>query len=892
VIATEPQSPYKGLVPFEDSELDALFFFGREHEAKIISANVLAARLTVLYGPSGVGKTSVLRAGVAHRLRQLARENVEQRGHPEFAAVVFDAWSDEPVTAIRQAVRDELAALFGSALLDDREGESLADTLERWTSALACDVLLILDQAEEYFVYHAEESGFADELPDLVTRPRLRVRVLLALRDDALAKLDRFKGRIPNLFANYLRLDHLDRRSARDAIVKPVERFNDLGRGDAVEVEPPLIEAVLSQTATGKVDLGDAGRGLAPGEADESRIEAPYLQLVLERIWEEERAAGSLVLRADTLARLGDAEAIVRTHLRRAVEDLTAEEKGLAADVFRYLVTPSGTKIAHGVADLADYVAVDEGRLLPVLSTLDRARIVRPVDGAGADGARYEIFHDVLAGAVLGWRREQEVERERRAGQRRQRRLAAVATAALAALALMTAVAIYALAQRRQAQDQHRGAEARALLAESLNQLDVDPELSLLLALEAARTETTRQVENVLRRAVEASRLRTVERSALGAEAIASPPGRRARVGGRLLPARGVLALARSPDGELAATGSRDHVARLWSADTGRLRHVLRGHTGAVTAVAFSPDGKMLVTASRDGTGRVWTTRNGLLYATLVGHTNPLTSAAFNARGDLVATGSGDRTARIWGTSTTAVGKPFLALRGHRNTVTRVQFAENGQLVTFSVDGTRRLWDPEPEPRLRVIARDAAPEPGPTVADAQGKRARARGAEIVVRDFRTGKEVRLVGHAKRVTSVHFDPAGERLLTTSEDSDARIWDVESGRTLHVLRGHFGTVNDAGFSRDGRWIVTAGPISAGLWRSDADSPHTYLRNAGQPIDAKFVGERQVVIAARDGTIRAWTCVTCGTLDDLVALAERRLARTGRTLTPDERRRFLSG
>ena len=164
----------------------------------------------------------------------------------------------------------------------------------------------MLDQAEEYFLYHAEETGFARELPELVTRPGLRVRVLLALRDDALAKLDRFKGRIPNLFANYLRLDHLDRSSARDAITKPVERYNEAHAAQSIEVEPALIEAVLDQTAAGKVDLGDAGRGLAAGESDEGRIEAPYLQLVLERVWEEERAAGSsLPARGD--ARRGSA---------------------------------------------------------------------------------------------------------------------------------------------------------------------------------------------------------------------------------------------------------------------------------------------------------------------------------------------------------------------------------------------------------------------------------------------------------------------------------------------------------------------------------------------------------------------------------------------------------
>ena len=397
----------------------------------------------------------MLRAGVAHRLREQARKNVDERGHPEFAVVVFDAWSDEPTESLREAAQEELGAQFGSALLDERPDEALAETLGRWTDALACDLLLILDQAEEYFLYHQAESGFAVELPELVTQPGLRVRVLLSLRDDALSKLDRFKGRIPNLFANYLRLDHLDRQAAQEAVMRPVERFNELA-GESIAVEPALVEDVLDQTAAGQVDFGAAGRGLGADEAPAGLIEAAYLQLVLERIWQEERSMGSDMLRAETLAALGGSESIVRAHLRRAVEELTTEERDVAADVFRFLVTPSGAKIAHGASDLAEYASVDEQRLVPVLSTLGRERILRTVDGAGADAARYEIFHDVLGEAVLAWRGEQELDRERRAAERRHRRLALVAFFALIALAAMTAVAIYAFAQRREAREAAR----------------------------------------------------------------------------------------------------------------------------------------------------------------------------------------------------------------------------------------------------------------------------------------------------------------------------------------------------------------------------------------------------------------------------------------------------
>ena len=61
-VGTQVVTPYKGLAPFEDSALDELLFFGRGRETEVIVANLLAAKLTVLYGPSGVGKSSIFRA--------------------------------------------------------------------------------------------------------------------------------------------------------------------------------------------------------------------------------------------------------------------------------------------------------------------------------------------------------------------------------------------------------------------------------------------------------------------------------------------------------------------------------------------------------------------------------------------------------------------------------------------------------------------------------------------------------------------------------------------------------------------------------------------------------------------------------------------------------------
>jgi ABC-type nitrate/sulfonate/bicarbonate transport system ATPase subunit len=90
-----PSTPFKGLNPY--AEKDADYFFGREVECEVITANLLASRLTLLYGASGVGKSSVLRAGVAHYLRGIAKQNLAEQSSPEFAIAVFSSWRGDPI---------------------------------------------------------------------------------------------------------------------------------------------------------------------------------------------------------------------------------------------------------------------------------------------------------------------------------------------------------------------------------------------------------------------------------------------------------------------------------------------------------------------------------------------------------------------------------------------------------------------------------------------------------------------------------------------------------------------------------------------------------------------------------------------------------------------------
>ena len=124
--------------------------------------------------------------------------------------------------------------------------------------------MVILDQFEEYFLYHPQDDAFAQEFPAAVMQADAPVSFLIAIREDALAKLDRFEGRIPILFDNYLRIEHLDRKAARTAIENPIKQYNRLHaeNGEQVSIEPKLVDAVLEQVATGQVILGEAGRGV------------------------------------------------------------------------------------------------------------------------------------------------------------------------------------------------------------------------------------------------------------------------------------------------------------------------------------------------------------------------------------------------------------------------------------------------------------------------------------------------------------------------------------------------------------------------------------------------------------------------------------------------------
>jgi len=872
-------SPYKGLAPFDDSDVDALLFFGREWETEVVAANVLASRLTVLYGPSGVGKSSLLRAGVVRALRQA--------GNPSPAVAYFGTWAGDPLVGLEEAARASVADTLGREPVGAPGG--LTDRLAAWSAELGTELCLLIDQLEELFLYHPAKTGaagFVELLPELVLRPGLRLNVLLGVRDDALAQLDVFKERIPGLFMNSLRIDHLDRAAGRDAILGPLGGYAAIaGAGAAMTIEPELVDEVLDQVATGRIEPSLAGRGAVEGMQQIGRVETPYLQLVLQRLWEVEREWGSSVLRLETFLALGGAEQIVEDHLERALRTLTPSEQDAAADVFDHLVTPSGTKIAHGVGDLASYASVGERELEPVLASLASQRILRPLGENGHAGDRYEIFHDVLAGAVLAWRTRHEADAALEEERKRRKRLAWLAAAALIGLALMAALAAYAFTQRSEARKQSEEANiqrtAALTQAVKLKQALVRARNAKKLA-EARRR--TAQVETVVANEAKAY--------AVTQKRLADESNKEAQTQ-KQLAVSGAKNARQAEQVAVNAQADAEHQADIALAAKRRANDEARN--------ANIANGRAQTAAKRARA------RSYIAQAVELVERNPEASASAAVQASELAESSGDRF-----DAENALRAALVAMRvqhvlpgGGSTGAGLAQLSAHGrpaaEIARFSGDGRRAVvgvgsnspvltvFRTRNGKVVRTLTAGAAVRDVALNRDGRFVAAGGDDGRVWVWDVDSGK-VRQFVHGPPVTAIAWSPTAD-ILASVGGTVARLWDISTAAS-RLLRPQRNNLNAVVFSPDGRRVATYGEGRfVGIFDVNTAigiQPLEYSASPLQITSAAFGPDGKRIVTARGNIARLWDIDTgesevsftgqTGTVTDVAFSADGRRVATG--------------
>ncbi|MGB3757491.1 MAG: hypothetical protein WBA07_14125 [Rivularia sp. (in: cyanobacteria)] len=845
--------PYKGLEPYSESQKDAISFFGREAQQETIKKNLKNSRITLLFGESGVGKSSVLRAGVVHSLQEEMKRNLVQDsaedGKARFAVAIFPplegdlSWQDDPLSGILKQFEEDIHN-SGLDVQAPAPGLSFSETLLVWTrriggKARVGELFIILDQFEEYFLYHPEEDGestFAIEFPRAVNRRDLRVNFLISIRKDSLANLDRFKGRIPNLFDNLVPVEHLDRKSAYKAIEEPVTQYYNklVPPEQSVKVEPELIEEVLTQIAKNQDVLrNDNGRGVVDKfrKKSQSRIEAPYLQLVMTTLWEEETKLASNCLRLETLGKLGGVTKIFKEHLYQAMHSLSESERDTAAKIFQYLVTSSGTKITYPVLDLAEPAGVDTDKLVILLEKLasGKKRIVRPVGSTpdrSPEAKRYEIFHDFLAQPIIEWRRKYLRDKElRQQFQDFEQKL-------------------------KEERDRRNLTIKQGLPAQALRQLKAgQDEIAALLARQAYIFSQQDERCKILDQADEALR-----------EILSTP-----YFSNILQCNNPIYSVAFSPDGKLVAAGDDSGIIRLWGIEDKYMTKKLEGHKGAIKSIAFSRDSQILASGGADKTIRLWDLRQDqVVYQVLGVHEHQVASIAFSPDGKMLASGSHDKTIKLW--------HPFQSnteptvLQGHEDIVRTIAFSPDGQtLASGSDDRSIRLWnlgEPTSEPTVRYlhesIVRTVAFSPdGQTLASGSDDRT------IRLWDLSQSKTTPptvLQGHKERIRTITFSPDGKMLASGSDDQTIRLWNpLEPDTESEVMKGHYFDIYSVAFSPDGKMLASGScDYTVRLW--DLCKPvagMTELNQHTENVLAVSFNPNGSILASgsADNTVRLW-------------------------------------
>lgn len=817
----EARCPYPGLEAFTAENRH--FFFGRVNDTQLLISNLYASALTVVYGASGVGKTSVLLAGVV--------PEVEREG--EALIVVHRTWQD---AARARALGGELARKVGEALgTAPAIAEGPLDVVaEQLAAAWRRPIFLVFDQFEEYFLYN-EPSDDADsldgELARLVNRRDGSVNVMIVLREDSLAALDRFRHRIPTLLNNLYRLEHLTADDARHAIERPLAVLrarSTTDEGLPVAMEPGLAGAILDDLAA-----LDRGAALTPASGrDAFRVELPFLQVVMERLWLMECRARSPLLRRATFDAAGGAAGIVRQRIQESLDRLDPDAQAIVASVLRHLVTPSGAKIALTMEDLAGYAGVPAEQVEEVVRQLlgSESRILRRVTHPTGDPAltKYEIYHDALGAPLLTWRVQMDRRRAERV--RRARRRVRDAVVLLAGLVV---VAGGVAASLKRGKDR---VEAREIAAMATGQLESDNGRALLLALAAMERSTGENAGEVaMRRALFEPGERLRDTVTTPVERLTTSPdgqwvvGSHGGLGIRLwrMPSLEPVAV---PAGIAGAGGvSFDSAGRRLLVVTPRAPTVLTlgdavqgaplprpsGSDGPVTAV----DGALLADGTRalvlyDGVGVVEWRHDGQGWReearTPIGAFEP--GALLHSPDERWLAVTGDSAIAIVDRRQLPRVARLLRLPGRR--VRQARFVSGTELAvatgtrTIDVFDAGTLAPTESIPlscevaRFDVAGAEAAGlcgDSGVVLFNVPRQRSQAR----------MGDEPPLVSRSGPITGVTLAPDGRLFaMLPRDDAAPAIWSVLSRTPVTRLRGHGGGAPAIGFLPNSRELVSVG------------------------------------------------------------------------------------
>jgi len=367
-----PGGPYRFLEHFDTKHAD--LFFGRERDTDALCDMVEHQRLVVLFGASGMGKTSLLKAGL-----MAAVQGQDEQERAEYLPI-YVRGLDDPSQSLKATVADAVDQ-YGAAVDPHLLECPVALLIDRAAAVLPKPVLIILDQFEEHFVRLGQPArdSFLDELSNAIAGCDPSVRFVIAVREDFLGELFQLRSRIPQIFDNMYRLSRLRRDEAESAITKPAAHFD-------IHVDPALADRIVD-------DLYKEG------------VEPPQLQIVCDRLYGV-LSEGQHFMGMKLYEQEGRAQTILDNWVRKVLSRLARRERVAARNILKLLITAHETQASLSLEEMAAERADGVEFTARVIAHLVDLRMIREVEAAPGT---FELVHEYVAHAIRDWISEREL---------------------------------------------------------------------------------------------------------------------------------------------------------------------------------------------------------------------------------------------------------------------------------------------------------------------------------------------------------------------------------------------------------------------------------------------------------------------------------------------------
>jgi WD40 repeat protein len=326
-----------------------------------------------------------------------------------------------------------------------------------------------------------------------------------------------------------------------------------------------------------------------------------------------------------------------------------------------------------------------------------------------------------------------------------------------------------------------------------------------------------------------------------------------------------VGAVAVTPDGRSALSGSDDCTLKLWDLATGQPRLTFTGHAGPVHAVAIVPDGHHALSGSSDSTLRLWDLTTGQPLLVFAEHEGPVYALAITPDGRYALSGSGDGALKLWDLST---GQPLLSFAGDEGFASAVAVTPDGrQAISGFSDGTLRLWDLGTGRLLRALVGHEGPVYALAITpDGHQVLSSSLDGALKLWDLQQGQFLAAFsGQRDDYHQVHapvyalaMTPDGRRALSGSGDSTVRLWDLATAQLCGSFVGHERQVTSVALTPDGRYALSGSTDETlKLWDLGARQPFLTFdaHKKGVTVVAVTPDGRQALSGSRDSTMRLW-------------------------------------